>query len=222
MMRIIKSIEYIDSSSIIGLNLYAYCGNDPVNMVDEEGNFALSTFLISIAVGAVIGLGMSYASDVVSNAQDGFEWSDLNTFEDNWKKYVCATVGGAVSGAFGSFGSVGLSFVGGFVGNMIDNAYTFSNVESIGNSIITSVISGALSGLSTAVSNRIATTYFNRQLSKASSKTSHQISVFFKNMAKKKPSPGTKAFAILQNTDKLREGARKVGDAIVTLLGIFY
>ena len=61
MMRIIKSIEYIDSSSIIGLNLYAYCGNDPVNMVDEEGNFALSTFLISIAVGAIIGLGMSYA-----------------------------------------------------------------------------------------------------------------------------------------------------------------
>lgn len=104
---------------------------------------------------------------------------------------------------------------------MIDNAYTFSNVESIGNSIITSVISGALSGLSTAVSNRIATTYFNRQLSKASSKTSHQISVFLKNKAKK-PSPSTKAFAILQNADKLREGASKVGDAIVTLLGIFY
>ena len=56
-------------------------------MVDENGDFALSTFLISIAVGAVIGLGMSYASDVVSNAQDGFEWSDLNTFEDNGKKY---------------------------------------------------------------------------------------------------------------------------------------
>ena len=32
------SIEYLDSSSIIGLNLYAYCGNDPVNMKDEEGN----------------------------------------------------------------------------------------------------------------------------------------------------------------------------------------
>ena len=38
-------------------------------MVDEEGNFAISTFLISIAVGAIIGLGMSYASDVVSNAK---------------------------------------------------------------------------------------------------------------------------------------------------------
>ena len=213
------SIEYLDSSSIIGLNLYAYCGNDPVNMVDEEGNFG---FLASVLIGAVIGLVISYASDVVSNAQDGFEWSDLNTFEDNWKKYVCATVGGAVSGAFGSFGKVGLSFVGGFVGNMIDNAYTFTNVESLGNSIITSVISGALSGLSTAVSNRLATTYFNRQLSKASSKTAHQLNVFLKNMAKKKPSPSTKAFAILKNTYKLRESARNVGDAIVTLLGIFY
>jgi len=38
----------------------------------------------------------------------------------------------------------------------------------------------------------------------------------------KKPSLGTKAFAILRNTDKLRESAKKVGDAIVTLLGIFY
>ena len=131
-------------------------------------------------------------------------------------------VGGAVSGAFGSFGSVGLSFVGGFVGNMIDNAYTFTNVERLGNSNNTSVISGALSGLSTAVSNRLATTYFNRQLSKASSKTAHQLNVFLKNMAKKKPSPSTKAFAILKNTYKLRESARNVGDAIVTLLGLFY
>ena len=49
----------------------------------------------------------------------------------------------------------------------------------------------------------------------------HQISVFLKN-SDKMLSPGTKAFAILKNTYKLRESARNVGDAIVTLLGIFY
>lgn len=51
-------------------------------MVDEEGNFGILAYVL---IGAIIGLGMSYASNVVSNAQDGFEWSDLNTFEDNWK-----------------------------------------------------------------------------------------------------------------------------------------
>ena len=46
------SIEYLDSSSVIGLNLYAYCGNDPVNMVDEEGN---SGILACLIIGAVAG-----------------------------------------------------------------------------------------------------------------------------------------------------------------------
>ena len=46
------SIEYLDSSSVIGLNLYAYCGNDSVNMVDEEGN---SGILACLIIGAVAG-----------------------------------------------------------------------------------------------------------------------------------------------------------------------
>ena len=29
--------EYMEIGSITGLNLYVYCGNDPVNMADPEG-----------------------------------------------------------------------------------------------------------------------------------------------------------------------------------------
>ena len=33
------SIEYLDPQSINGLNLYIYCGNDPINMYDPSGHF---------------------------------------------------------------------------------------------------------------------------------------------------------------------------------------
>ncbi len=46
------SIEYLDSESINGLNLYAYCGNDPVNKHNPTGH---SPILIAIAIGAVLG-----------------------------------------------------------------------------------------------------------------------------------------------------------------------
>ena len=53
--------SYLDPESVNGLNLYAYCNNDPVNYADPSGNFAISIgFLVaSMAIGAVIGAGVS-------------------------------------------------------------------------------------------------------------------------------------------------------------------
>lgn len=52
---------YLDLDTPSGLNLYAYCNNDPVNYSDPSGNFAISIgFLVaSMAIGAVIGAGVS-------------------------------------------------------------------------------------------------------------------------------------------------------------------
>ena len=52
-------ISYLDPETVNGLNLYAYCGNDPVNYVDPTGHFAISTFLISLAIGSLVGWGLS-------------------------------------------------------------------------------------------------------------------------------------------------------------------
>ena len=40
----------MEIESITGLNLYVYCGNDPVNMADPEGNSAVLIGLIIVAI----------------------------------------------------------------------------------------------------------------------------------------------------------------------------
>ena len=50
--------SYLDSESANGLNLYCYCGNDPINFVDPSGHFAISTFLIGLAASSLVSWGL--------------------------------------------------------------------------------------------------------------------------------------------------------------------
>ena len=43
-------IDYIEPESLMGCNLYAYCGNNPVMYVDPSGKLAIFSFLISLGV----------------------------------------------------------------------------------------------------------------------------------------------------------------------------
>ena len=86
--------SYLDPETVNGLNLFAYCGNDPVNKYDPTGHFLISTaVLIGAIVGAVIGataggiVAYNVAKDSGAEGWELFGWT------------VTGILGGGVIGA---------------------------------------------------------------------------------------------------------------------------
>ena len=147
--------------------------------VDPSGHIAINTLIFASLIGGAIAAGTAYGVDVVTNFSDGFDWSDFNTFtEENLIKYACAFAGGAISGALGAFGSTGLQLLGTFVGEMVENAYTFTSWENVGQALIMSVFSTTLDGVLTVGKNRLARSYFDKGRSNLSTKANKQIKKF--------------------------------------------
>ena len=95
------------------LNLYAYCGNNPIIRVDSEGNFW------NIVAGAVAGAVISAISQVITNVATGNEWSS---------GVVLAAAAGAVSGGLAATGL-------GKTGQMIGNALISGVSEAVNQAI---------------------------------------------------------------------------------------
>ena len=85
------SIEYLDPSSINGLNLYCYCHNNPVMYSDGSGHFAISSLVIGAIIGACIGFGAAAYVD----SKDG----QMFNGDVKWYDYLGATALGGLAGA---------------------------------------------------------------------------------------------------------------------------
>ncbi len=74
------SIDYLNPESINGLNLYAYCNNNPIMYADPSGHFVISTLIIGAIIGAAIGFETAAYIDYQYDGQvfnGSVEWYGL-------------------------------------------------------------------------------------------------------------------------------------------------
>ncbi|MDE7083299.1 MAG: hypothetical protein K2O89_06340 [Clostridia bacterium] len=135
------SVEYAEPETVNGINLYAYCGNNPVMNVDPSGKFFLSLFIAGL-VGAVVAAA---SSAVVQFATTG---------EVNWAQVGISALFGAVGGMLsftGIGGVVGQFIIQGAlaVGEMYSVAALNGEVSSIGFAqvVATFLFAGALGAI---------------------------------------------------------------------------
>ena len=128
--------SYLDPDTPNGLNLYAYCNNDPVNYADPSGH-SVSLILGLIGLGLGVGLGLGYA------AYTDYKDDDKINGSVGWETYLgSAMIGGALGFGIGYFGpsiisSFGSSsFLGSYALATGEIAYaTYSSAQIIGGAL---------------------------------------------------------------------------------------
>lgn len=134
---------------INGLNLYAYCHDDPVDYVDSEGRLAMLALLLLAGFASAV---VSVATNVVF---DAIEYHGTGQWNPNW---VEEYVGSFLGGFFGGMLSVGMgSLAGAVIGGALSQGLTsvltqgFLNVSGKQNGLdwkqlVISMASGAIGG----------------------------------------------------------------------------
>lgn len=140
------SIEYINPENVNGLNLYAYCNNNPVTNVDPNGNkwwhwvlgglLAVTSIVVTVATaGATAAIAAT-----VMGALVGALYGGASAYTSGQNVILGAITGGIAGIIMGNFAAVGTAFMAG---------------QHIIGGILCSFGGGALGGGFSEISNQI-------------------------------------------------------------------
>ena len=159
------SINYLNPMSNSGENLYTYTANNPVNLIDPDGNFAISALLISVVIGIAVGLTTELVSDLI----------DGNGINHDFKQYFAVSIIGGLSGvmSFMGFNMVATMVAMGIL-DVIAGVYTgeITNIEQgIKTLVTTAIITGLIYGISRAITNKLAVSKYMKYKNLSSNNT---------------------------------------------------
>ena len=144
------SIDYLEPNNVSGLNLYAYCNNNPIMYVDPSGKWNWNTFWAisaivattvlgvaltvasggivgAIGAGAALGFATSATSNLVSQVKES-GWDNIN-YDEFWQEGGIGATIGALSGML----SFGFASIASSVGSKV--GFAFSQTAHLGSGI---------------------------------------------------------------------------------------
>ena len=158
--------SFLQPDSLQEMNLFAYCGNNPVMYTDPTGKFVLTSFLVGLGIAVAIGAGIGAVSYIGAEI---ISWAITGEWDWSWGMFVGSILGGAIGGAI-SFAFLPLlhltagatmvisSGITGFlsqsIGMGLQNA--FGEAQHTNREILyTSLLYGGLSALSAGITSKI-------------------------------------------------------------------
>ncbi len=85
--------RFDEGSGLLGYNVFVYCANNPVNFFDMTGEFIISTLLLCVVGGAVLG---GVIGGIAGNA-----YADSKGYT-GWNKTKCILTGAGIGGVVGA------------------------------------------------------------------------------------------------------------------------
>lgn len=122
------AVDYADPLTLGGLNLYAYCNNNPVMYVDPTGHEFISLLLI---IAGIVGGGVVNGLIAGANAAEGesFGSAFLGGFVNGVISGIGLAWGLSVGGPVGLGIAIIFGFGGGFLGSATTQAISYGNVD---------------------------------------------------------------------------------------------